>query len=205
MVTCHTTTPSVTRQPHVISHTTSTTMQSCDQSHDIHVHAIMWSVTRPHDIHDMPSVTRPSQSCDQSHDHRNHVISHTTTRPWRQPHVISHTTIPIMWSVTRPHDHDANHMWSVTRPRNQSHDICNQSHDHPNHVISHTTTPSVTRPHDHPRPPFIYSGSFTKLFSSNGPHSPLIHFITTFFILQHITYERNSSIYSLHYYWKFPY
>jgi hypothetical protein len=158
----------------VTCHTTIANMTptTCDQSRD-------------------HTTSTTSTTCDQSHDHPNHVISHTTTRPWRQPHVISHTTIPIMWSVTRP--------------RNQSHDICNQSHDHPNHVISHTTTPSVTRPHDHPRPPFIYSGSFTKLFSSNGPHSPLIHFITTFFILQHITYERNSSIYSFHYYWKFPY
>jgi len=128
---------------------------------------------RDHDANHMQSVTRhprPSPPC-------NHVISHTTS-----------TTIAIMPSVTRPHDH-RNHVIShtttpsVTRPRHQSRD----------HAISHATT-------RHPRPPLIYSGSFTKLFSSNGPHSPLFHFITTFFILQHITYERNSSIYSFHYY-----
>jgi hypothetical protein len=131
------------------------------------------------------TTSTTSTTCDQSHDHRNHVISHTTSTTCNQSH--DHTTTRPSQSCDQSRDHATTP--SVTRPCNHR----NQSRDHAIIAISHATT-------RHPRPPLIYSGSFTKLFSSNGPHSPLIHFITTFFILQHITYERNSSIYSLHYY-----
>jgi hypothetical protein len=124
------------------------------------------------------TTSTTSTTCDQSHDHRNHVISHTTSTTCNQSH--DHTT---------------------TRP-SQS---CDQSRDH-------ATTPSVTRPCNHRNQSRDHTTSTTTFDLLGVLHKIIFKQWTTlalnplhynFFHSSNISYERNSSIYSIysfHYY-----